>query len=114
VKLFQLLIAPWLVLLVLRELYLLRWRTWQPIRLIRTVVWTVATVLVIFPDLTVPLARMLGIERGVDLVVYLFMLGSMAVSLYLYSRQDRLERKLVRLARERALTEIRHGDDKQK
>ena len=110
-KLFQWIVAPLLVTLVVRELFRLRSRAWRAISFIRLAVWTMAMVLVVNPDLTVPAARLLGIERGVDLVVYLFILGSITISLYLYSRQDRLERKLVHLVRERALSETRRGGD---
>ena len=112
-KPFQWLVAPLLVALAIRELYALRRHSWRTINLIRFAVWSIAAILVAFPDLTVPLARMFGIERGVDLVVYCFILASATVSLSLYSRQDKLERKLVQMARERALNETRRGDGDQ-
>ena len=112
-KPFQWLVAPLLAALAIRELYALRRHSWRTINLIRFGVWLIAAVLVVFPDLTVPLARMFGIERGVDLVVYCFILASITVTLSLYSRQDRLERKLVQMARERALNETKRGEGDQ-
>lgn len=109
-KPFQWLVAPLLVALAFHELYILRRHSSRMIHLVRFGVWLIAAVLVVFPDLTVPLARMFGIERGVDLVVYCFILASITVTLSLYSRQDKLERKLVQMAREHALKETRRGE----
>lgn len=107
---FQLIVGPVLVLLAARELLKIRESGLRVVRLLRFIVWSIAAVLVFWPDLTVPAARLFGIERGVDLVVYCFLLGSTTISLYLYARQDRLERKLVQLARERALEDARRGE----
>lgn len=113
-KPFQWIVVPLLAALAIRELNSLRQHSWRTINLIRFAVWSIAAILVGFPDLTVPLARLFGIERGVDLVVYCFILASATVSLSLYSRQDKLERKLVQMARERALNETRRGDGDQR
>jgi hypothetical protein len=60
-------------------------------------------VLVVFPDLSVGLARLAGVGRGVDLVIYLSIVALAFLGLHLAARQQELEAKLVELTRELAL-----------
>lgn len=107
--LFQWIVGPSLALLAVREVVRSMRRGWRLISVARFVIWSVAAVLVVAPNLTVPMAKLLGIERGVDLVVYCFLIASSATTLYFYGRQDRLERKLVKLTRDLALDDVRRG-----
>lgn len=107
--LFQWIVGPSLALLAVREVVRSMRRGWRLISVARFAIWSVAAVLVVAPNLTVPMAKLLGIERGVDLVVYCFLIASSATTLYFYGRQDRLERKLVKLTRDLALDNVRRG-----
>ena len=60
-------------------------------------------VAVIFPGTTVWAANLVGVERGTDLVLYVFVLTFMFTTLVSFQRLHQLERKLVDLTRELAL-----------
>jgi hypothetical protein len=107
--LFQWIVGPSLAWLALREAARATRRGWRVISIIRFVIWSLAAVLAFAPDITMPLARLFGVVRGVDLVVYCYMIATSATTLYFYSRQDRLERKIVKLTRDLALDHVRRG-----
>ena len=60
-------------------------------------------VAVVVPDTTVWAAHLVGVERGTDLVLYLFVITFMLTALAVFQRLHQLERKLVELTRELAL-----------
>lgn len=64
-----------------------------------------AVIAVLFPVLTTDIARILGVGRGTDLLLYLLTIVFIAYALsqYLYSKQT--EQKIVRLTRKIALLE---------
>ncbi|QDU16208.1 hypothetical protein CA11_40370 [Gimesia maris] len=101
-NLFQWLIVPLLVCLMAWELRAFIQRR-QQLRLARFVVWLMAAVLILYPDLASVLAHTLGIGRGTDLVLYAFMLCTICVLFHLYGKQFVLSRNLVELARREAL-----------
>lgn len=70
-----------------------------------------AAVFVARPDLSDPIARGLGVERGADLVVYLVVVGLLFVSLHYYTKFVELHGQTTVLARELALlrAELDHG-----
>lgn len=65
--------------------------------------WLAASVVVIWPNLTVLIANYVGIGRGADLVVY----GALIVLFYslfrLLIRIEKLEKNLTKLVRQRAI-----------
>lgn len=67
--------------------------------------WTGAAVTILRPGVTSELARLLGIGRGADLVMYFAILGGIMVTRYFYNRCRRLENTLTQLVRERAIQE---------
>ena len=101
-NLFQWLIVPLLVCLMAWELRAFIQRR-QQLRLARFVVWLLAAVLILYPNLASVLAHTLGIGRGTDLVLYAFMLCTICVLFHLYGKQFVLSRNLVELARREAL-----------
>lgn len=68
-------------------------------------IWLSALVFVIFQDSSTYIAQLLGVGRGVDLLMYLSILGLGMMVLLLYLRLVKVEEKLVRLTREKALEE---------
>lgn len=62
-----------------------------------------AGVFIIFPDLTLTIARFLGVGRGSDLVFYVSILAFWFVLLKLYSRQRRLEQQLTKILRNQSI-----------
>ena len=101
-NLFQWMIVPLLLCLMAWELRAFLHRRQQQ-RLARFVIWLLAAVLILYPELASNLAHLLGIGRGTDLVLYAFMLCTICVLFHLYGKQYVLSRNLVELARREAL-----------
>jgi hypothetical protein len=107
---FQYLTLPLLSGLFLRELVgLWQGRPGRGSRGLRALVWLLASVAIAWPDLTHRVAHLLGIQRGADLVLYLFALAFLGVTFYFYSRLVRLQRQLTQLVRSLALQEPQRG-----
>ncbi|MEO1448346.1 MAG: DUF2304 domain-containing protein [Bacteroidota bacterium] len=66
-------------------------------------IWLSALVFVVFQDSSTYIAQLLGVGRGVDLLMYLSILGLGMMVLLLYLRLVQVEEKLVQLTREKAL-----------
>jgi hypothetical protein len=79
------------------------------LRLLRAAVWTTALVAIIRPELPQTVANGIGIGRGADLVLYLFVLAFLGVSFYFYSRYLRLQGQLTEVVRHLAIQNARHG-----
>ncbi len=67
--------------------------------------WLAAAVIVIWPDATFYLARILGIGRGADLVVYVSLVIIFFLIFRLMINQEKQKREITRLTREIALKE---------
>ena len=72
-------------------------------RLVAVVLFSGAAILVLFPDLTTLIARILGVGRGTDLLLYVSLIAGLHVALLLYMRTRELERKITEQARATAL-----------
>jgi hypothetical protein len=81
----------------------LRRRRARGMWLIRTVIWVLMTTAVMFPQLAQALANLLGIHRGADLVLYVFVIGATFVAFHLYSRNRSMEIQITELVRVEAL-----------
>jgi hypothetical protein len=68
-------------------------------------------VLVLFPNLSTVVANFLGIGRGADLLVYLFMIASLFYAAGMRSRVRRLEDQISILVRQHALDHPLRKDD---
>lgn len=102
--LFQWLVIPVLALFLLLEIHGLRTgRIRRTIRLMRMTIWAVAIGLTVFPQLSSKLAAYVGIGRGVDLVVYLFMIAAAVAWLHMQTQFQKLQRSIVSLSRAQAL-----------
>jgi len=80
----------------------------RPGRLFRFVLWVATALAIRFPQAVQSAATMVGIRRGADLVLYLFVLVFLVTALYLYARVERLQRRMTTLVRELALERARH------
>lgn len=69
------------------------------------VIWLVAIVVVIWPDLTVRLANFVGVGRGSDLVIYLSIIFLFYTIFRLLLRIENMEKNLTKVVRETALKE---------
>ena len=102
--LFQLIAVPLCVLLAGRSLYRFfrgdrhRWGA-----LVGMVLWSLATVAILMPELTTIAAVKLGIGRGTDLLVYLSAIGFLLAFFYFYQKCRRLESDLTQVVRNLAI-----------
>jgi hypothetical protein len=69
-------------------------------------VWLGTASMIIFPDATSVLAHLLGVGRGVDLIVYLSLLISFYLIFRLYVALARLEQAITALVRAMALEQL--------
>jgi hypothetical protein len=76
--------------------------------LVRAVVWAAGAAAIYDPLLTVRIANVIGIERGTDLIVYLFALAFLGTSFFFYSRLIRMQRQITELIRHIAIEEAEH------
>ncbi len=103
---FQWIAVPLLGLLCLLDLRrVLQRRSFRFDRLLRCLTWLAAAIAIADPELTVAIAHAVGIARGTDLVLYVFVLVFLAVAFHLYARTVRLERQMTDLVRHIAVSE---------
>jgi hypothetical protein len=81
----------------------------KKLRLVRAAVWMVAAVAIAHPQFLQTVANGIGIGRGADLVLYLFVLAFLASGFYFYSRYLRLQGQLTDVVRHLAIENARHG-----
>lgn len=75
------------------------------VRLAGIAVAALGVVAVIFPDVTVWAANLVGVKRGTDLVLYLFVMTFLFTTLATYQRFHHLEQRVIELTRQLALAE---------
>ncbi len=79
------------------------------------VLWTGAAAVIMFPMSTVILARILGIGRGADLVLYTSLIVTLYLLFRLHVRLEQVNREVTQIVRALALREgtLRHSEDDQ-
>jgi hypothetical protein len=77
--------------------------------IVRCCVWLTAALLIAYPQLAQDVATAVGINRGTDLLLYVFVLGFLALAFYVYSRYVKLQRELTEVVRHVAVREARRG-----
>jgi hypothetical protein len=105
------LIQPLLVasLLLIGSLYLMRFRSRIFDRFIILGIVGVGTVFVCFPDLTSRLARLVGVGRGTDLLLYASLVGVGFLLVVFYAKIREMSGVITRLTREDSLRGARKG-----
>jgi hypothetical protein len=112
VNLFQWITLPVLALLLLRDgvaLFVGR-PPFRRDRFVRWAIWGAAFVAILNPDITVVVANAIGIQRGTDLVLYLFVLAFLGTSFYFYAQNTRLNRQLTDVVRHIAIQEAKREE----
>lgn len=106
---FQWITLSALGLLLLRDGIGLLFRppTFRRDRLVRWVIWAAAFAAIANPDITVVVANAIGIQRGTDLVLYVFVLAFLGTAFYFYAQYTRLHRQLTEVVRHIAIQEAR-------
>lgn len=97
--------------LALFIVYLFRARSVFFDRLIYLIGAIIGMVLVIDPNLATRIANLVGVGRGVDLLLYLFIVVSLFYTAAKNSEIKRLKRQLTSLAREQAIAHPIQGKD---
>jgi hypothetical protein len=113
--LFQWLTLPVVLGLLIRELIDRRRRTASPgFWIIRCLVWIAAGTAIARPQLVQEVATAIGIHRGTDLVLYLFVLLFLVTSFYFYWQKVTLQRQITVLVRHLAIQEARRGGQEER
>ena len=99
-----------LVLLIYEFALALRGHTRRGFWVLRVSIWIAAGLAIYHPDLTTRLARLVGIQRGADLVLYLAVLFFVGATLYLYARCLRLQKQITQIVRHLAVNEPREPE----
>ena len=73
-------------------------------RLIAMLLFAVAVLAIVFPDSTTGVANAMGVGRGTDLLLYLFLAMSVFYGILFYSRVAKLEETVTALVRHQAVT----------
>ncbi len=103
-RLFQVLVLPFIaVMFAVSARGLLRARARPPVSVLWLLLWSAAAAAVAMPDLTTEVARVLGIRRGADLLVYCTVLGFLVGFYLVYLKVRQLTREITLLTRELAL-----------
>ena len=68
--------------------------------------WIGAAAFILWPDASTQLARIVGVGRGTDLIVYGSVIGLFVLVFNLHVSLDRVERKLTDLVRREALKDL--------
>jgi hypothetical protein len=97
------------LLLVWEIVWFVRGKVLRGPWMVRCVVWLTAALAIAFPEVAQDLANHVGIQRGADLVFYLFALTFLGVSFYFYSRYVRFQKQLTEVVRHVAIQEARRG-----
>lgn len=77
-----------------------------------TLVWIAAGVVIILPETTSAVAHLLGVGRGVDLVLYASVVLLFFLVFKLFTSLDRLEKILTDIVRKDALRDVEGVSDK--
>jgi hypothetical protein len=106
---FQWMTLPILALLSVRDGAALFFRQprFRRDRFVRGLVWIAAFVAIANPELTSQVARAIGIQRGTDLVLYVFVLAFLGTALYFYGQNLRIQRQITDVVRHIAIQEAR-------
>jgi hypothetical protein len=80
-------------------------------RLLILIIFKAAVVAVIFPNLTVSAAKFVGVGRGTDLLIYLYICASLFAFLVLYSKIERVRRIHTDLARSIAISAVKKPNE---
>lgn len=71
----------------------------------RIIVWLAAAVAISLPNMIQALATLVGIDRGADLVLYLFVFAFLVTAFSFYTRTVLMQRQLTTLVRQYAISE---------
>src|SRR5689334_12330087 len=94
-------------LLIWEMIWFARGRVLRGPWIVRCCVWLLAAVFIAHPEFAQDVATAVGIQRGTDLLLYVFVLAFLALAFYVYSRYVKLQRELTEVVRHVAVREAR-------
>lgn len=90
-------------------LYLKYYRTTISDRLIGLLLFMMTVTAILVPQLTTNIANMIGVGRGTDLVIYLFIVTSIFSFILMRTRLAMMEESLTKVVRHLAISEAEKG-----
>ncbi|MGA7622135.1 MAG: DUF2304 domain-containing protein [Candidatus Acidiferrales bacterium] len=102
---FQLIVLPLVALLFVRSIVLLGRANRRRAAAIWSIIWVAAGITILRPGTTIWVAQRLGIGRGTDLVLYIFVIAFLIVGFYFFNRLLKLESALTEIVRQLAIRE---------
>jgi small membrane protein len=103
-NLFQYITLPITIVLFVWSLFqLVSGRQSRMIALLGCIIWLAASIAILWPNLTIQVAGILGIGRGADLVLYILAITYLISMFYIYQRFQRMEANVTELTRHIAL-----------
>ncbi|MBD3251535.1 DUF2304 family protein [Candidatus Uhrbacteria bacterium] len=76
-----------------------------------SIVWIAAGVVIVLPETTSAVANLLGVGRGVDLVLYASVVVLFFLVFKLFTSLDRMDKQITDLVRKDALRDLDHQDE---
>ncbi len=108
-NLFQILAVPLLAILFVRSMVkLIRGSQPRGVALFGVAIWLTAGVAILQPELTIQIARLLGIGRGADLVLYFLVITYLLSCFYFYNRILKLESHMTEIVRQLTIRDAVH------
>lgn len=75
----------------------------RAIAFLGSLIWLIASIAILSPELTMQIAGFLGIGRGADLVLYILVISFLIFVFYTYQQFQKLESHLTEIVRQMAL-----------
>jgi hypothetical protein len=90
------------------------WKYWRDVAsrgasTTRIIVWGAAAVAIALPELVQMVANAVGIDRGADLVLYLFVCAFLMAAFYFYAKTVLLQRQITTIVRRQAISDAEYG-----
>ncbi len=90
------------------------WKFWRDVASrrassTRIIVWGAVAVAIALPGLVQTIAGWVGIDRGADLVLYLFVTAFIVAAFNFYARTVQLQRQITLIVRQHAISEAEYG-----
>lgn len=112
-------LIQFVLLIILAAVFITTWKrakqtviSWRE-AMLWSVLWIVAALVILLPDSTSVVARLFGVGRGVDIVIYASITLLFVLVFKAFLTLDRLERSLTDVVRKEALRELpkeeKHG-----
>ena len=103
-NLFQIITLPLVFLLFVRSaVHLVRGTRGRAIPFLEAIIWLLAGIAILQPNLTAEIANLIGIGRGADLILYLLVLSNLVSWFYFYRRLQQQESIISELVRQIAI-----------